>query len=219
MRVILLGPPGVGKGTQGVRIAAHYGATHVSTGAMLRDAITEGRELGLKVKPYMDLGKLAPDDVMIGVVEDRMERDDVERGFVLDGFPRTVPQAQALDAILERHDLPVDYALVIDAPVETIVKRISGRRVCSICGRNYHVDFHPPRLLGTCDEGHGPLIQRPDDRESVVRDRLSVYARETCPLVDFFRKRGILLEVAGDGPPDEVFGRVVAGLGSAGRAS
>ncbi len=212
MTLILLGPPGVGKGTQGVRIAAHYQAPHISTGNMLREAVERGTELGLKVKSIMDRGELVPDDVMIGVVADRMRQADVRRGFVLDGFPRTVPQAAALDGIMREQKLRLDAALVIDASVETIVTRLSGRRVCTTCSRNYHVTFSPPKRDGQCDDDGAKLLQRDDDREEVIRDRLHLYARKTAPLVDFYRKLGLLCQVGGDGTPDEVFARIVAGL-------
>ena len=212
VRIILLGPPGVGKGTQGIRVSAHYGAQHISTGNMLRDAVERGTELGRQAKSIMDRGELVPDDVMIGVVRDRMAEQDVRAGFILDGFPRTVPQAEAFERILVERHLALDAAVVIDAPVETIVERLGGRRLCPTCNRNYHVTMGPPRVEGHCDEGHGALVQREDDHESVIRDRLNLYALKTAPLVDFYRKKGMLLEVAGGGTPREVFGRLLVGL-------
>ena len=209
MRVILLGPPGVGKGTQGVRIARHFGAPHISTGNMLREAVESGTELGMQAKSIMDRGDLVPDDVMIGVVRDRLAAPDTESGFVLDGFPRTVPQAEALGIMLDEMKMPLDAAIVIDAPVETIVERLGGRRVCPVCKTNYHVTGSPPREAGRCDEGHGALIQREDDREEVIRERLSLYAHKTAPLVNYYRQAGRLIPVAGAGAPEDVFGRLV----------
>lgn len=216
MHLVLLGPPGVGKGTQGLRLAQHFRSPHISTGNMLRDAVAKGTPLGQKVRSIMDLGGLVPDDVMIGVVGDRLAESDVRAGFVLDGFPRTVPQAEALDGILSKNGLGVDRAVVIDAPIEVIVSRLSGRRVCTVCARTYHVQNDPPRSPGQCDDGHGELIQREDDREDVTRDRISLYARLTAPLVDFYRKKGLMLKVAGEGPQDEVFDHIVRSLAGAG---
>jgi adenylate kinase len=180
---------------------------------MLREAVEHGSPLGLQAKSVMERGELVPDDVMIGLVADRVQAPDAAGGFVLDGFPRTVPQAVALGEMLRAADRPLDRAVVIDVAVEVIVHRLAGRRTCSVCGRIYHVTMDPPREADRCDDGHGPLIQRPDDREQVIRERLSVYCTKTAPLVSYYRGQGQALEVNGEGSPAEVFARLLAGLG------
>lgn len=217
VKLVLLGPPGVGKGTQGARVAAHFSAPHISTGAMLREAVDRGTPLGRKAKAIMERGELVPDDVMIGVVAERLAQADARAGFVLDGFPRTVPQAEALDRIARERGHHLDGALLIDAPVETIVARLAGRRTCPRCSRNYHVSMEPPRREGVCDADGAALVQREDDREETIRERLNLYCHKTAPLVAYYRGRHELIEVAGDASPDEVFARIITRLPENGR--
>ncbi len=185
MRIILLGPPGAGKGTQAQFICEEFRIPQISTGDMLRSAVSAGSDLGLKVKAVMDSGALVSDDIMIELIKDRIAQPDCAGGFLFDGFPRTIPQAQALDDA----DVVIDAVVEIRAPDEEIVRRLSGRRVHSASGRVYHVEFNPPREKGKDDESGEPLIQRDDDKEETVRERLAVYHRQTHPLVDFYRRK------------------------------
>jgi len=205
-RLILLGPPGAGKGTQAQRLARKYDIPQVSTGDMLRAARTEGTELGRKADEYMNAGELVPDEVVIGVVEERLSSDEMSRGFILDGFPRTVEQAEALAEM----DVSIDAVLNLDVPEEELVRRLSGRVNCPQCGAAYHEEFDPPERAGRCDGCGTELVQRDDDRPEVVRDRLEEYWAKTEPLVDFYRKRDLLEELDGEGTPDEVAERILA---------
>jgi adenylate kinase len=207
-----MGAPGAGKGTQAQRLTERFGVPHVSTGDMLRGAAASGTPLGLEARRLMDEGRLIPDDVMIGVVEQRLGAPDAARGFVLDGFPRTVPQAQALDEMLRRRGERLDAVLHVAVPVEELVRRLAGRRVCGSCGAMYHVDVDPAARAGRCERCGAPLVQREDDREATVRRRLDVYARETAPVLDHYRPAGLVREVAGTGTRDEVFERVAASV-------
>ncbi|MDO4565063.1 MAG: adenylate kinase [Clostridia bacterium] len=204
MKLILLGPPGAGKGTQAARIAAKYGIAHISTGDMLRAEIRKGSELGLKAKSTIDRGELVSDDVIIGMVKNRIEAPDCARGFLFDGFPRTVEQAEALEEITE-----IDRVIDIEVPFSRLVERISGRRMCPDCGAAHHVSRVDG---GRCPDCGGALYQRDDDREETVKNRLSVYERKTAPLIEFYLQRGKLLEVNGDAPIDtvgaEIFGKL-----------
>lgn len=205
MNLILLGPPGAGKGTQAVQIAERYGLPHISTGDMLRAAIRAGTPMGLAAKGHIDKGELVPDDVVIGVVKERLAMDDCAKGFLLDGFPRTLVQAEALEKITK-----LDMALCIDADAEALVARIAGRRVCPKCGGSYHVS----RLQGNvCPACGGTLVQREDDQEATVRNRLVVYEAQTKPLIDFYSKKGILRSVDGMQAIDKVFQDICAILG------
>lgn len=204
MRVVLLGPPGAGKGTQAVRIADETGVPHIATGDMFRQAVREETALGLEVKRYLQAGLLVPDEVTIGIVRERLARPDCRAGFVLDGFPRTVPQAEALEGVLAGLGMALDRVVNLVVETEELVSRLAGRRVCGRCGASYHVVSNPPREAGRCDRCGGDLIQRDDDREETVRERLAVYARQTAPLVDYYRGRGLLVEVNGQQPPDAV---------------
>ena len=204
MRLILLGPPGAGKGTQAVRIAQRYSIPHISTGDILRTNVSEGTDLGTQAKRYMDAGDLVPDELVIAMVGARLGADDAAAGFLFDGFPRTVPQAEALAQLLAERDDPLDAVLRLAVDEREIVERITGRRSCVQCGRIYHVRFDPPSTPGRCDECGGELIQRDDDTEEVVLNRLAVYRRSTEPLEDFYWQRGLLRDVEAAGSPDQV---------------
>jgi adenylate kinase len=201
--LIFLGPPGAGKGTQAKRIAERYGVPHLSTGDMLREAVSRGTELGKLAKPIMDSGELVPDDLILGMVEERLSRPDSRSGVVFDGFPRTIPQAEALDRILERHGFK---PLVVDFEVseDKLVRRLAGRWTCSVGGEIYNVYEHPPKVPGVCDVDGGKLVQRSDDRPEVVKERLTAYERKTKPLEDYYRRRGVLEVVDGSANVDEV---------------
>jgi adenylate kinase len=204
VRVIFLGPPGAGKGTQASRLAREVGVPHVATGDMLREAAQNGTRLGLEAKQYMDRGALVPDEVVIGLAGERLGQADAARGWVLDGFPRTVPQAEALDSLLARRGLEVDQVMFFRVSDAELLRRVTGRRVCRQCGTAFHVVFNPPADPGRCDRCGGPLYQREDDAESAVAHRLEVYVTQTEPLLDYYRRRKILTEVPGEGPLEQV---------------
>lgn len=208
MRIILLGGPGVGKGTQAQRLSKEYDLPHISTGDIFRQAIKDGTEMGLKAKSYMDKGLLVPDDVVVGIVEERLAKPDVKEGFILDGFPRTVPQAEALDEITAKLEMPLDYVVNINAPAEVIIKRLSGRRSCRSCQEVYHLEYSPTKKPGICDRCGGQLYQRDDDKEETIRKRIQVYEEQTAPLIDYYNKSGKLVEVPGDKPIEEVYSRI-----------
>lgn len=205
MKIILLGPPGAGKGTQSVVLAREYGIPHISTGDMLRESIKAALPLGLKAKAYMDKGELVPDEVVIGLVADRIKKPDAARGFILDGFPRTVKQAVGLDEALAQLSYSLDMVIYFDTSAEVAIERLSGRRVCKTCGFNYHLKNIPPKKAGICDKCGGTLFQRPDDKEDTVKNRLKVYEDQTKPLVDYYMKKGILKKVSGDLGVDHLF--------------
>lgn len=206
-RLVVLGRQGAGKGTQCLRLSRHYVVPHISTGDMLRAAVRAGTEMGMKAKAYMDRGELLPDDVMIGVVEERLARDDTaNRGFILDGFPRTVAQAEALEKILIPRD--IDVAVNIEVPTEVVLGRLSARRVCTDCGANYSTHA-PPARDWTCDQCGGEVVQRADDTESAIRRRLEEYEEKTAPLVAWYLAKDQLITVDGEGPPDTVTNRIV----------
>lgn len=209
--VLLLGSPGVGKGTQGVRLARDLGWTHVSTGDLLRAALTAGTQLGIEARKYMDAGELVPDDVIVDLVREHVAAMPADRGIVFDGFPRTVPQAEALDAVLVGEGRGVDRVCLLEAPEEVLVKRISGRR-SSPSGRVYNVYFDPPRREGFCDDTGAALIHRDDDRPETVRTRLAVYHEATAPLVGFYDARGLLARVDGDGGIERVYASLRAAV-------
>jgi adenylate kinase len=212
VRVILLGPPGAGKGTQAGNIAEAYDIPHISTGDILRANVREGTELGLEAKRFMDAGDLVPDDVIIGMVGDRLAQPDAAKGFLFDGFPRTVPQAEALEALLQQREQPLDVVLRLAVDEDEVVSRLTGRRTCTGCGAVFHVTHQPPSTEGVCDACGGELVQRDDDREDVVRNRLEVYRRSTEPLEEFYWNRGLLRDVEAVGTVAEVGQRAAAVL-------
>ncbi len=205
VRIILLGPPGAGKGTQAARITDAYGIPHISTGDILRANVREGTDLGTQAKRYMDAGELVPDEVIIGMVGDRLNEPDARTGFLFDGFPRTVPQADALEQLLVDRETPLTVALRLAVAKAEVVERLTGRRTCEQCGRIFHLTYDPPSVDGRCDDCDGELAQRDDDREDVVLNRLEVYAAQTEPLEHFYWERGLLRDVEATGSPDEVF--------------
>jgi adenylate kinase len=204
LNLILLGPPGAGKGTQAERLQEDFPLAYVATGDMLRQAVKDGTDLGKKAKEYMDRGDLVPDDVIIGVILDRLDEPDTGDGFLLDGFPRTDQQAEALDEALKKVDRRLTAALLIDVPEDDIVRRLSGRRVCPN-GHTYHVEHHPPKKEGVCDVDGEPLSQREDDREETVRTRLDVYRKQTSPLIEYYDDHDILHRFDGTRSPTEVY--------------
>lgn len=213
MNLILMGLPGAGKGTQAEKINAVYGIPHISTGDMFRSAIKEGTDLGKKAKEYMDQGELVPDEVTIGIVRERLNKDDCKNGFLLDGFPRTTRQAEALQEILTDMNDELDKVVHVDVPEEQLVERLSGRRVCPTCGTTYHVLYNPPEKEGVCDKDGTELIQRDDDKPETVKNRLSVNMEQQKPLLDYYREKGYLVTVNGDQEIDEVFRDIQAKIG------
>ena len=205
MKLLIMGRPGAGKGTQAANIKEYYKIPHISTGDMFRAAIKNQTELGLLAKSYMDKGGLVPDEVTIGLVRERLAEADCKNGFLLDGFPRTVGQAEALDEILKSNGIKLDAVLDVNVPAEKLIRRMVGRRVCKTCGATFHVEFNAPKKDGICDNCGSPLIQRADDTEATAKNRLEVYDNQTAPLLDFYSKKGILKTVNGDQPLDKVF--------------
>ena len=212
MRLILLGPPGAGKGTQAKRVIEEFDIPHISTGDIFRKNIKEKTELGQKVEGLLAEGKLVPDELTIEIVWDRLDQEDCKNGFLLDGFPRTIPQAEALDEGLAKRGLKLDRVLNIDVDKDSLVKRLSGRRVCPNCGASYHIDNNPPKVEGICDVCQTPVIQREDDKEQTVLDRLKVYDSQTKPLVDFYNKQDLVFTVDGTLPIDEITNKLVTEL-------
>lgn len=213
MKIIMLGAPGAGKGTQAKMIAEKYSIPHISTGDIFRANIKEGTELGKKAKTYMDKGELVPDELVVDLVVDRVAKDDAANGYVLDGFPRTIPQAEALDAALSKINEKVDFAIDVDVPDENIVKRMSGRRACVACGGTYHIEHVPPKKEGICDKCGGELILRDDDKPETVKNRLSVYHEQTQPLIEYYTNKGILKTVDGTVDMMDVFKAITDILG------
>lgn len=212
MRLVLVGPPGAGKGTQAKHIAAHYGIPNISTGDIFRSNVADVTELGELAKNYMDEGDLVPDDVTIAMVRERLGRKDTEAGFLLDGFPRTVPQAEAMNGILEEYGVALDAVVKLQVDDEEVVHRLSGRRVCRTCGHTFHVEFDPPAKEGVCDLCGGDLYQRDDDRPETIRRRLEVYHDQTRPLVEYYESRDLLRFVLGTGTVTEVTARAIDAL-------
>jgi len=205
MNIVLMGLPGAGKGTQAERIVEKYAIPHISTGDMFRAAIKDGTELGLKAKSFMDEGKLVPDEVTIGIVRERLSQDDCGKGFLLDGFPRTVPQAEALDQILAELNRPLEHTININVEKEELIARLSGRRICKSCGASYHLVFNPPAEEGKCDKDGGELYTRADDNPDTVANRLEVNMNQAQPLLDFYQAKGILTNIDGQQDIDKVF--------------
>ena len=214
MKIIMLGAPGAGKGTQAKRIAEKYTIPHISTGDIFRANIKNGTELGKKAKEFMDQGVLVPDELTCDLVMDRIQQDDCKNGFVLDGFPRTIPQAEALDQALNKIGQKMDYAVDVDVPDENIVNRMGGRRACLSCGATYHVEFNPTKEEGICDACGAQTVLRDDDKPETVQKRLTVYHDQTQPLIDYYKKQGILKSVDGTQPMEAVFDAIIGILGA-----
>ncbi|MBN1140710.1 MAG: adenylate kinase [Deltaproteobacteria bacterium] len=208
MRIILLGPPGCGKGTQAKMIVDKFGIPQISTGEILRGAVKDATPMGLEAKKFMDGGLLVPDEVVVGIVKERIQKKDCQNGFILDGFPRTLPQADALKKVLSSLGLPLDYVISLEVDQKALIERLSGRRTCRDCGRGFHVAFDPPRCAGKCDVCGGELYQRDDDRESTIEERLNVYGRQTAPLIDYYRKEGLLVTLDGMEDIPSVWGNI-----------
>lgn len=213
MKIIMLGAPGAGKGTQAKKIADKYEIPHISTGDIFRANIKNGTELGQKAKTFMDQGLLVPDELVVDLVVDRVNQDDCTNGYVLDGFPRTIPQAEALDAALAKMGQKMDYAINVEVPDENIVRRMSGRRACVDCGATYHLVYAPTKVEGICDNCGGKLILRDDDKPETVQKRLGVYHEQTQPLIEYYTKENILVEVDGTIDINDVFAEIVKVLG------
>ena len=212
MRVVMIGPPGAGKGTQARLLCERYGVPQISTGDMLREAQRTGTALGREAQRFMDEGRLVPDGVVIGIVDQRLTEVDCEPGFILDGFPRTVAQADALAAMLARHGCALDAVVAVDVPRAELIERLAGRLVCRVCGTMFHRTLDPPKRTGACDKCGGELYQRDDDREDRITRRLDQLAAEVTPVAEYYRKAGLLRRVDGTGTRDDVLGRITASL-------
>ncbi|MGQ9824695.1 MAG: adenylate kinase [Desulfotomaculales bacterium] len=212
MNLLIMGPPGAGKGTQAEVLVKELAITHISTGDMFRNAIKEGTEMGKKAKEYMDRGELVPDEVVVGMVKDRLSQPDCAKGFLLDGFPRTLPQARALDETLDSMGIKLDGVVNIDVPRERLMARLTGRRVCKNCGASYHILFNPPAEPGKCNACGGELYQRSDDNEEAVANRLDVYEAQTQPLIAYYREKGLLKNINGDQEIKKVLADILASL-------
>jgi len=209
MKLIFLGPPGAGKGTQSERICADYGVVQLSTGDILRANRKAGTELGQKAQKYMDAGELVPDEIIIDMIKEELKKPELSKGYILDGFPRTVPQAEALDKLLDEMGQKLDTVLVLEVPNEELVKRLTARRVCKVCGKSYHLIFKPPQVEGRCDEPcGGELYQRDDDKEGPILNRLKVYENQTFPLIEYYDKKGMTSKIDGLGEINEIYGRI-----------
>jgi adenylate kinase len=213
MDLILLGPPGSGKGTQAKKMVERYHIPQISTGDILRAALKEKTRLGLEAKQYMDQGRLVPDEVVVGIVRDRLKAPDCRGGFILDGFPRTVPQAEALGVTLQTMKRGIDHVISIEVDKEELLKRLGGRRTCRSCGAMYHLMFDPPKKEGVCDKCGGELYQRDDDHEKTIRARLKVYDEQTAPLIAYYRGKGLLHSIDGVGEVGEIFQKIVKAIG------
>ena len=214
MRLVLLGAPGAGKGTQAKKLIEKYSIPQISTGDILRKAVADGTPLGKEAKSYMDSGGLVPDSVVIGLVKERLAQDDCKAGYILDGFPRTTPQAEELDNVLSGMNSPLDVALSVDVDKDDLMKRLTGRRTCKSCQQMYNVHFSAPQKDNVCDKCGGKLYQRDDDQEDTIRNRLDVYEKSTAPLIDYYGSKGILKSVKGEGSIDDIFNQIVSILGS-----
>ena len=210
MKIIMLGAPGAGKGTQAQMIADKYEIPHISTGDIFRENVKNGTELGMEAKKYMDQGALVPYELTVKILLDRVAKDDCKNGYVLDGFPRTIPQAEVLDNALNEIGEKIDYAINVDVPDENIIRRMSGRRACLSCGATYHIEHVPPKKEGICDRCGKELVLRDDDKEETVKNRLDVYHKQTQPLIDFYTKKGVLKTVDGTVDMKDVFAAITA---------
>ncbi len=213
VRVVLLGPPGAGKGTQAKLLQDEFAACQISTGDILREAAAQQTPLGKQAAEYINRGALVPDDVIVNLVAERLKEPDCEKGFILDGFPRTIPQAESLDAILKTSRLGLNCVLSVQVPENIIIQRLAGRRTCRSCGALCHVVFNPPKKAGVCDRCGGELYQRDDDREETIANRLKVYEKQTAPLANYYRERGLLREIDGVGEVNDIRARVTKALG------
>jgi len=213
MRLVLLGAPGAGKGTQAKKLIEKYGMPQISTGDLLRAAVSAGTPLGKEAKSVMDKGELVPDRIVLGMVEERLKQDDCKKGYILDGFPRNTAQAEALDKMLAALNMSLSAALSVDVPFDDLMKRLTGRRTCKACGQMYNMYFKPPAKEGTCDKCSGELFQRDDDKEATIKKRLEVYNAQTAPLIEYYGKKGILKSVSGTGNIDDIFKKVCEVLG------
>lgn len=209
MGIILLGPPGAGKGTQAKKLTAEFGIPQISTGDMLREAVKNGTELGKKAKGFMDAGGLVPDEVVIGIVKERLAANDCSKGFILDGFPRTIPQAQALDRVTKELGKEIRFVLSLEVDQNELMERLCGRRTCTGCGAMFHVKFNPPKKAGTCDKCGTALIQRDDDKEETITARLANYNKATAPLLDYYRNTGKIRTVMASGEIDAIYASIV----------
>ncbi len=212
MRLVLLGPPGAGKGTQASAIVKKYNIPHISTGDIFRENIKQGTELGKKAKEYIDKGLLVPDDIVVSIVKDRILEEDCKNGFLLDGFPRTLNQGEALDDELSQMNLKLDKVININVEKEVLIERTIGRRICKDCGATYHIKFNPPVKEGICDNCGGKLYQRDDDTQETVEKRIEVYQKQTKPLIDYYTKKGLILNVDGTKKISEIFDEIVEAL-------
>jgi len=208
MNLILLGPPGAGKGTQAQRMVDRYHIPQISTGDILRAAVKESTPLGMKAKGFMDQGQLVPDEIVIGIIEERLKAKDCNAGFILDGFPRTIPQAEALQPILTRIGKKIDYVINIEVDPEELVRRLTERRTCKNCGAMFHILFQPPKKEGICDRCGGTLYQRADDKEETIRTRLKEYEKQTAPLIQYYQGKKTIRSVQGLGGPDQIFDQI-----------
>lgn len=213
MRLVLLGAPGAGKGTQAKILIEKYGMPQISTGDLLRAAVAAGTALGKEAKSYMDKGELVPDSVVLGMVEERLKQDDCKKGYILDGFPRNTAQAEALDKMLASLNMSLTAALSVDVPFDDLMKRLTGRRTCKACGQMYNIYFKAPAKEGVCDKCNGELFQRGDDKEVTIKKRLEVYSAQTEPLIGYYKNKGIVKSVSGTGSIDEIFKKVTEALG------
>lgn len=210
MNLILLGGPGAGKGTQAKKLIEKYGIPQISTGDILRAAVKDGTELGKKAKGYMDEGKLVPDQLIIDIMEERLKQPDCQKGYMLDGFPRTVVQADALGNLLKKMGSKIDHVVSVEVDKEELVRRLTGRRTCRECGAMYHIMFNPPKKNGICDKCEGELYQRDDDNEATVRSRLDVYEKQTFPLIQYYKDKGLLRTIDGVGDINVIFERITS---------
>ncbi len=210
MRLVLLGAPGAGKGTQAKKLIEKYSIPQISTGDILRKAVADGTPLGKEAKSYMDKGELVPDSVVIGIIRERLKENDCKKGYILDGFPRNVAQAKALDDMLKSLNSPLDFAISIDVSFDELMKRLTGRRTCKKCGQMYNIYFTPPKKNGVCDKCGGELYQRDDDKEETIRKRLQVYEAQTAPVIGYYKEKGILKSVPGTGSIDDIFNKIIS---------